>query len=131
MAPSSTGTRSRDSAPVPCTERRFTGHQFEAEARERALARGYRILRRNWRLKGGEIDLLLRNREGALVVVEVRGTSSPIRKPSQYFDRAKATRVQRLAATVHAIYRESVRAELWERTLGKSGEVIWKQYAIE
>lgn len=43
------------------------------ELAERALVgRGYEVLRRNYRLRGGEIDLVCRAPDGTVVFVEVR-----------------------------------------------------------
>jgi len=50
-----------------------TGRHWAEELAERALAaKGYAVLRRNYRLRGGEIDLVCRAPEGTVVFVEVR-----------------------------------------------------------
>lgn len=48
-----------------------TGDAAEALAAEFLLRRGLRVLERNWRVRGGEIDLICEDR-GCLVFVEVR-----------------------------------------------------------
>ena len=59
-------------------ERARTGRQAEERARRTLEAHGLRLLERNYRVargrsrRGGEIDLILRDRDGTLVFVEVR-----------------------------------------------------------
>jgi putative endonuclease len=46
------------------------GERFAAEYLERAL--GWRVERKNWRCRWGELDLVARTPSGVLVIVEVR-----------------------------------------------------------
>ena len=58
------------------------GDAAEAQALAWLLARGLRLVQRNYRValgprvRGGEIDLILRERDGTLVFVEVRARAS-------------------------------------------------------
>lgn len=52
--------------------RRALGEEGERLAAELLETKGYRVLQRNLRTRGGEIDLIARSPEGALVFVEVR-----------------------------------------------------------
>ena len=70
---------------------------------ERAIAeylskRGFQILDRNWRIKGGEIDLIAKSPAGKVHFVEVKTRSShAFGHPLEAIDRNKAHRLQRLA----------------------------------
>jgi len=55
----------------PAVARRDSGDRAEALAATFLEARGLRVLERNWRVRGGEIDLICDDR-GSLVFVEVR-----------------------------------------------------------
>jgi putative endonuclease len=65
-------------AAEPANNRAGTGRQGEDLALRYLRARGLRLLERNYRVargpsrRGGEIDLILRDRDGTLVFVEVR-----------------------------------------------------------
>ena len=65
-------------APVGDDDRARTGRAGEALAQRYLQARGMRVLERNYRVargrsrQGGEIDLILIDREGTLVFAEVR-----------------------------------------------------------
>ena len=48
-----------------------TGNRGEALACEYLKKQGYKILERNWRIKGGEIDIVAKDRE-YLVFIEVK-----------------------------------------------------------
>lgn len=52
-------------------DNKTTGNKGEAIACEYLKKRGYRILERNYRIRGGEIDIIARDRE-FLVFVEVK-----------------------------------------------------------
>ena len=59
---------------TPPAERRALGDSWERLAEDRLVAEGYRIEKRNFQCKLGEIDLVAREGE-VLVFVEVRGRS--------------------------------------------------------
>lgn len=54
---------------------RLLGQSAEDRACAELLARGMRLVARNYRVRGGEIDLILRAPDGTLVFVEVRARS--------------------------------------------------------
>lgn len=65
---------------------------------EYLTARGFRILARNWRTKGGEIDLVAKSPGGVVHFVEVKTRNShAFGHPLEAIDREKAHRLQRLA----------------------------------
>lgn len=59
------------------------GDEGEARALAHLLRQGLRLVERNYRVaagpraRGGEVDLILRDRDGTLVFVEVRARRSP------------------------------------------------------
>lgn len=67
---------------VGFTERQRRGQEWEDRACRYLQAQGLELVQRNYRVargpsaRGGEIDLILRDRDGTLVFVEVRGRSS-------------------------------------------------------
>lgn len=69
-----------DKSGGPVSKRR--GDEAEARALAHLQARGLRLVERNYRVargphaRGGEIDLILRDRDGTLVFVEVRSRGS-------------------------------------------------------
>ena len=58
------------------TNKKIQGDLIEAKALEHYLARGYELLAKNFRLKCGELDLVLRDPSNVLVVVEVRSRTA-------------------------------------------------------
>ena len=56
-------------------DKHLFGYQGEQDAAQRARARGYLLLERNYRTPYGEIDLILRSPEGELVFAEVKARS--------------------------------------------------------
>ncbi|MCK6578232.1 MAG: YraN family protein [Anaerolineae bacterium] len=51
---------------------RTTGERGETLASEHLAGQGYAVLVRNWRTRGGEIDIIARSLEGVIVFVEVK-----------------------------------------------------------
>jgi putative endonuclease len=49
-----------------------TGEQGEQRATEHLQRKGYTILERNFRSRGGEVDIVARDRDGCIVFVEVK-----------------------------------------------------------
>mgnify|MGYP003484833285 CR=1 FL=1 len=65
--------------PTSAALSRTPGQQAEDLALHHALARGWRLIERNYRTPGrggGEIDLILRTQDGTVVFVEVRSRRS-------------------------------------------------------
>ena len=78
--------------------RRQTGAAGEALAAELLLARGCEVLDRNWRCRAGELDLVVRDREGRTRFVEVRTrTGTGFGTPAESVTAAKRRRLRRLA----------------------------------
>lgn len=59
----------------PRTNKQITGDEGEDQALHHLLAQGLQLVQRNFLCKGGEIDLIMRDRE-FLVFVEVRKRSN-------------------------------------------------------
>jgi putative endonuclease len=58
---------------APLAGNKRTGHQGEEIAASFLIARGYRILERNFRCKGGEVDIIARDPvDRSLVFIEVK-----------------------------------------------------------
>lgn len=52
------------------------GRRFEDSALQFLASQGLRLMRRNLRFRGGEVDLIMRDPDGTVVFVEVRARSS-------------------------------------------------------
>jgi len=73
------------------------GRKGEEEAEKFLKKKGYRILERNFRVKGGEIDIVA-EKSGEIVFVEVRTrTSSEFMEPIESITPAKRKRLRRAA----------------------------------
>lgn len=73
----------------------LVGEDFVAKS---LVARGMRVLARNWRIKEGELDLVVEDLDGAIVFVEVKTRSSISHgDPLESITNEKAYRIQRLA----------------------------------
>ena len=73
------------------------GRRGERLAENHLLARGYRLVERNWRCRQGEIDLVVRDGD-ALVFVEVKTRSSTaFGHPFEAITPVKLARLRRLA----------------------------------
>jgi putative endonuclease len=69
-------------------------------------AQGAIILDTNWRIKEGEIDLVAKNANGVISIVEVKTRSSvAFGHPLEAIDKRKAQRLQRLALAWLATHR--------------------------
>jgi putative endonuclease len=73
-----------------------SGRAAEAAAAQLLERRGYRILRRNFRTRGGELDLVAED-AGTLAIVEVR-----YRAPSRYGGGAESVTPAKRRRIVHA-----------------------------
>ncbi|MCS0500453.1 YraN family protein [Protaetiibacter mangrovi] len=73
------------------------GRRGERIAERHLVARGYRLVERNWRCRQGEIDLVLRDGD-ALVFVEVKTRSTmAFGHPFEAITPVKLARLRRLA----------------------------------
>lgn len=78
--------------------KQIIGRIGESAIAEYLAARGFQILDRNWRIKGGEIDLVAKSPAGKVHFVEVKTRSSlAFGHPLEAIDREKAHRMQKLA----------------------------------
>ena len=93
--------RSLPAAPRLTT--RALGDAAEARALEHLLGQGLRLVRRNYRVargpraRGGEIDLVMRDRDDTLVFVEVR-----VRRSSRYGGAAASVSATKQQSLVYA-----------------------------
>ncbi|MFJ2995272.1 YraN family protein [Pandoraea sp. NPDC087047] len=70
------------------------GVSYESRAQSLLERRGWRLVARNYQCRGGEIDLIMRDRAGVLVFVEVRARSrSDFGGAAQSITRAKRRRL--------------------------------------
>jgi putative endonuclease len=90
------------------------GRRGERLAEQHLLARGYRLVERNWRCRQGEIDLVVRDGD-ALVFVEVKTrTSTAFGHPFEAITPVKLARLRRLAVewcTAHPTERGRIRID--------------------
>ncbi len=74
------------------------GKSGEALVAEYLSKKGYLIIDRNWRIKGGEIDLIASSADGVIVFVEVKTRSSEsFGHPLEAINSEKQARLMRLA----------------------------------
>nr|WP_233272628.1 YraN family protein [Paraburkholderia acidisoli] len=67
----------RSNAPSHASRRRAIGARFEAHALAFLRREGHECVARNVNCRGGELDLVMRERDGTLVFVEVRARARP------------------------------------------------------
>jgi putative endonuclease len=80
------------------------GRRGEQLAERHLLARGYRLVERNWRCRQGEIDLVVRDGD-ALVFVEVKTRSGvAFGHPFEAITPQKLARLRRLAVEWCAVH---------------------------
>ena len=74
------------------------GKSGEALIAEYLTQKGYSIIDRNWRIKGGEIDLIASSPDGVIVFVEVKTRSTQsFGHPLEAINSEKQARLMRLA----------------------------------
>ncbi|MEY3362322.1 MAG: hypothetical protein RL531_2041 [Actinomycetota bacterium] len=84
---------------APGPDRRALGAAGEQAAADWYEAAGYRVLDRNWRVREGELDLVLLAADGAVVFCEVKTrTSVRFGAPVEAVTATKQRRVRTLAA---------------------------------
>jgi putative endonuclease len=102
------------------------GDAFEARALEYLQRQRMRFVARNVACRGGEIDLVMRDREGALVFVEVRA-----RRSRQFADAAasisvrKRQRLIRAAQHYLSTWRGALPACRFDVVAFDAGRVVW------
>ncbi|MDN4576444.1 YraN family protein [Pandoraea cepalis] len=85
------------------------GESFEGHAQTLLERRGWRLVARNYRCRGGEIDLIMRDCAGVLVFVEVRARArSDFGGAAESITRAKRRRLA-LAARHYLLRRPAGR----------------------
>jgi len=86
-----------DKTPPSARDRAELGHRGEELAVRHLIRKKYRILARNWRDRGGELDIVARD-GGTLVFVEVKTrTSDSFALPVESVGYDKQRRLRRLA----------------------------------
>jgi len=74
-------------------------HWAEERAAQRLSREGWRVLARNYRLRGGELDLVCEDEAGVVVIVEVKQRRNAAYGGAAYaIDARKLTRLRRTAA---------------------------------
>ncbi|CDY78056.1 Predicted endonuclease distantly related to archaeal Holliday junction resolvase [Caballeronia glathei] len=102
------------------------GDAFEARALEYLQRQRMRIVARNVTCRGGEIDLVMRDRDGALVFVEVRA-----RRSRRFADAAAsvgAAKRERLIRAAHyylSTWRGAVPACRLDVVAFDPGRIVW------
>lgn len=77
--------------------KRQTGAAYELKAEEYLLGNGYKILERNFRNRGGEIDLIVK-KEGQIHFIEVKyRTTSDFGNPLEAVDFRKQNQIRKVA----------------------------------
>ncbi len=90
--------------------RQITGTLGEQAAASKLQEAGYRILHRNYRVRGGELDIVAEH-EGALVFCEVKTrTTATFGLPEEAVTITKRRRIRRLA--LEYLQREGRRADV-------------------
>jgi len=86
------------------------GNRGEDLAVEYLISKGYKIMERNWRCHHYEIDIIARNKENLLIIVEVKTRTTPIYgEPYEAVGRKKAQNLMN-AAEVY-IYKNKLKTE--------------------
>jgi len=79
----------------------IVGAEGERQVAAFLVAKGYTLIRQNWHLAGGEIDLLMWDETGTLVVVEVKSRQSTIFTQPQ--SNITVTKLKTLSRLAHAV----------------------------
>lgn len=89
-------------------DRKHLGSTGENKAVSFLISHGLKILDQNIRFDFGEIDILAKDMDGAVVVVEVKTKiSDDITEPHEAVNAAKQKKLLRLARAIEAQYPES------------------------
>ncbi|MDR3419164.1 MAG: YraN family protein [Nevskia sp.] len=114
-------------------DRAAAGAAAEARAQQHLERRGLKLVTRNWRCPGGELDLVMRD-AATLVMVEVRKRSR-----SDYGDAFESVHARKRGRIVHAARSFLAAHPEHERSpvrfdvvaVGGGGEVEWLQAAFD
>ena len=110
------------------TSRQEKGAAGEAAAADYLMRRGLTVVERNFRVRGGEIDLICRER-GTLVFVEVRARSrSDYGGAAASITAAKQARL--ILAARHWLVRHGEQVCRFDCVLIQAGEIEWLQDAF-
>ncbi|MDR3106962.1 MAG: YraN family protein [Bifidobacteriaceae bacterium] len=119
--PAQTGARRPD-------PRRELGRYGEDVAAVFLTLKGWEVLDRNWRCRGGELDLVARPSPATLVFVEVKTrTDNRCGTPAAAVTATKLARLRRLAAAwlaAHNHHADQVRIDVVAITAGPAGRSI-------
>lgn len=131
MAAGNIDWRFKKKGALPSIGKAFRGRQYEQCAVAYCRRRGYRVLYRNLRLNGGELDVVAWDRrKNSLVVIEVRGGGKHTLSPSLTLSRAKRQRLERLAGILGSRMRSKVRVEFLE-VRGALPSGGWKRWLAQ
>ena len=90
-------------------------------------ARGYFIIGRNWRIREGELDIIAKSPDKAIVFIEVKSRSSAAFGDSlEGISAEKALRIQRLALAwlaTHQLLCAEYRIDAIGILIGRSGDI--------
>lgn len=116
------------------TARRIVGNRAEREALHFLVREGLKPVARNFRNRGGEIDLVMLH-DDCLVFIEVRyRTSTQFESPAPTVDRHKQQKIVRTAAMFIArrprYARLAMRFDVVAITGGKDSTIEWLQDAF-
>lgn len=93
----------------------------ETAATKYLLQKGYKILKRNFRLKMGEIDIIAQE-DDCIVFVEVKTRrSNRYGEPSEYVDFRKQRRIKNAAACFTDVINNDVRFDVIEVFYDRTG----------
>jgi putative endonuclease len=87
--------------------KRKIGGQAEDRACRFLKRHGYKILKQNWHLRFGEIDILAKNRAGDICLIEAKYQEDSIDRAKEQVDFIKQRQLKRLYLAVSKCYPES------------------------
>lgn len=111
----------------------MNGAREEALALSHLQAQGLQLVERNWRCRGGELDLLMRERQ-TLVIVEVRKRANPnFASAAESVDARKQARVVHAAQAYLAAHAEFAQAPVRFDVVALDGadRIEWLQGAFD
>ncbi len=89
------------------------------------LKNGYKILRRNFKLKFGEIDIIAK-KDGCIVFTEVKTRrSSRFGEPSEYVDYRKQMRIKKTASCYADMINDEIRFDVIEVLYEQNGDRLF------